>query len=205
VEIGQTYGPKRPDNKKELILKKVMIALVAAVSLSAFAGDYAAVDYSVKKKTSSTQHNDVYGLNVGHKVDSLTTEVRFENETTNTSKQEGLMQLKGIYDLGSVVGVAPYAAAAVGHKMKATENFEFYVAELGAKTNVGPVGFKLASRLRSPFDEKHIGSGSKYRTYENSLTAGYKISNNDTISVKYAVERGDSNYKTTGLAFNHAF
>ena len=187
-------------------MKKTVLALALLASLTVFAGDNVAVDYSVKKKVDSTQHNDVYGLTVGHKLDSgITTEVRFENETTNTSKQEGLMQVKGIYDLAGAAGITPYVAAAVGHKMKATENFEFYVAEVGAKTNLGPVGLKFASRLRSPFDEDHIGAGSKYRTYENSLTASYKLTKVDTIGVKYANEKGDSNYHTTGISLSHAF
>ena len=180
--------------------KYVLIAALLA-STAAWAGDYASFDFSRKDKQNSGQVNDVYGLNVGHKFDGgFAIEGRMEDEVVNTPKHEGLVQVKGIYDLGTWSGVTPYAALGTGYKSKSTTNFNFYVAEVGAKADLGPVNVKYAYRQRDAYD-----TGNSYNTHENSLTVGYNLTKQDSISIKYAQERGDSDYNTWGVGYTRRF
>jgi hypothetical protein len=181
-------------------LKKLFL-MAALVAGTAFAGDYATVDYSVKDKQNSDQQNQVYGLNVGHKFDGgFALEGRMENEVVNTPKHEGLLQVKGTYDIATVAGITPYAALGTGYKSKSTTNFNFYVAEVGARTSIGPVGVKYAYRLRDAYQ-----TGNDYRTKEHSITGGLALDKSNSIFVKYARERGDSDYNTWGIGLTHAF
>ena len=84
--------------------------------------------------------------------------------------------------------------------MGGTDNFNFYVAEVGAKAGVGPVSVKYAYRLRDAY-----GDGHSYHTTEHSLTGGYALDKANTVFVKYAKERGDSDYNTWGVGLTHAF
>lgn len=174
------------------------------------------VDYAKKDNQNNTQENIVLGLSVSDQIGigydrAIATELRVESELVNgvtPKKHEGLVQFKGALDLYKVNVLVPvtfYGAAGVGLKSKSDSSFNYYVAGVGAKTSVAGVGLDLASRLRSPFGEGSNGTGPKYRTVENSLTASYAVAKDYTVGVKYARERGDLNYNTIGLAVKHSF
>jgi hypothetical protein len=198
-------------------MQKAIKAFVVVSSLvfgSAHAAT-ASIDYAEKNKVASPQLNTVIGLSVADKVTVLnqgvTTELRVEDELVqgiSPKKHEGLVQLKGstdLYKFTTVVPVTFYGAGAVGLKSKVDNSFKYYVAAVGVKTTVAGVGLDLASRIRSPFNEGHNGTGSKYRTVENSLTASYAVTKDYTVGVKFARERGDSNYDTTGVSIKRSF
>jgi len=202
-------------------MNKVLLSIAAAAALfagAAHAGDYVGVDFQNKDKAYVAEYHDVYGAYYGHTIDQgqykgVTIEGRIEDEVvTSPAKQEGLFQVKAAYAPDyNFYGVRPYVAAAVGYKSKATIDFPYYVAEVGAKYTV-PVYFqnklelKLATRLRSPFDEGTYHSGpDRYRTVETSVGAGYKVTAHDTVFVKSALETGDSHYETWGVGVTHSF
>lgn len=199
-------------------MQNVIKTLVVVCSLAFGSAQAVTVglDYAQKDKVETTQENTVIGLAVSNKIadglaKGVTAEVRVEDEIVKgitPKKHEGLIQLKGSRDLYSFKAVVPvtlYGAGAVGLKSKVDNSFKYYLVAVGAKTTVAGVGLDLASRLRSPFGEGVNGTGPKYRTVEHSVSASYALSKVNTVSVKYAKERGDSNYNTVGLGIKHTF
>ena len=186
-----------------------IIACLAFVNL-AVAADYAGVDYQDKEKVGVAEQHDVFGAYVGHKFSNTgySVEGRLEEEIVHDpSKHEGLVQVKGTYNVpAAVLDLHPYVSATVGYKSKATSNFDFYVLETGLKyTSLPNVELRYGLRLRTPFNESSVGEGSHYRTVENSINAVYKLDGHNGVTLKYAREHGDSNYHTYGIGLVHSF
>ena len=183
-------------------MKKFILIAALLASTASWAGEYASIDFNNKDKQSSDQVNRVIGLNVGTALDNgFRVEGRLENEMVETpTKHEGLVQIKAQQDLGTFANITPYVGVGTGYKSKADDNFNFYVAEAGARTAFGPVGVQYGYRWRDAYT-----SGHSYGTHENSLTISYALDKSNTVFVRGAVERGDSDYNTVGLGFKHAF
>jgi hypothetical protein len=190
-------------------MKKIILSLAASMLLvgTAMAGEYAGADYSSKQKVGKDEQHDVYGVTVGDNIGKFTVEGRMENEIVhNPAKHEGLVQLRGAYNITNFHGFTPYVATAIGYKSKATSNFDYYVVEGGLKYDVTKqIQVKATSRLRTPFNETSVGEGNKYRTVENSLQVGFKFTPANQITAKVAREHGDSNYHTWGVGYVHSF
>ena len=199
-------------------MKKYLIATMVSIGLTTAAlADSVTLDAAHKEDQKVVgKDNNVIGLAYATKAPlgfgkDLTVEVRVEDEMivdVTPKKHEGLVQAKASYEVGKYnvfLPVTPYVAAAVGLKSKSDSNFNYYVAEVGAKTTVQGVGVKLASRLRTPFNEGSVGTGNKYRTVENSVTASYGLTKSLSVAVKYAEEHGDSAYNTTGVSLTRSF
>ena len=197
-------------------MSKFLLALLAAsvlsLSLSAFADESTSVSgtFDIKDKQHSPLNHEVFGLNVGHNFgNTWSVEGRMEDERVvgNAGSHEGLVQVKVNKDIGTWFGVTPYAGVAVGEKSKSTTNFAYYVGEIGAKYLVIPgLTLNVQERLRTPFNENFDGhTGYNYKTWETQIGAKYAINKNNIVGVKYAVERGDSTYNTTGVSYTYKF
>lgn len=195
----------------------ITAAAVALISTSAMAGDYVGVDFSRKDKSNVTEYHNVIGMTYGHSITAgqfknVTLEGRMEDEmVSKPSKKEGLVQVKASYAPEfNFYGVRPYFGGGVGYKSKSTLNFPYYTAELGAKYTVpyfdNRLDLKAAARLRSPFGQDSYHEGDElYRTVETSAGASYKVDKHNSVSVKAAVERGDSHYHTVNVGYAHSF
>ena len=196
-------------------MSKFLLALLAASVLTASvaqADESTSVSgtFDLKDKQQSPANHDVFGLNVAHDFgNTWSVEGRMEDERVvgNAGSHEGLIQLKVNKDIGTWFGVTPYAGIAVGEKSKSTTNFMYYVGEVGAKYVVTPsLTLNVQERLRTPFNENFDGhTGYNYKTWETQIGAKYAINKNNIVGVKYAVERGDSTYNTTGVSYTYKF
>ena len=202
-------------------MKNVILGLAvsAALTVSAVASAetsyYDGFDYAQKQKLNASatadvaEVHDVFGVTTGVKMGKLSLEGRMEDEIVHSpSGHQGLVQGKASVDLPAVSGVTPFVSGAIGYKSKQTINFDYYVVEGGLKYHVtNLVDLKLATRIRSPFGESHVHEVGTdlYRTVENSVSASVKLPAKNAVVVKYARERGDSNYNTWGVGFTHSF
>ena len=187
--------------------KFIVLATLLVASLAQAEGLYTGVTYDQKDKQNSAQVNHVFGVNVGQKLSNgFAVEGRMENERVavgdGTQKQEGLMQAKVSYDIATGTIVTPYVAAAVGQKQKSTLDFTYWVGEVGAKAAFGPVGLRYGWRQRTAFDNNATNS---YDTKEHTIAATYAVTKADTVGVRYARERGTSDYNTTGVFYTRSF
>lgn len=191
---------------KKLVLTTI-IAMVCGIAQAE--GTYGSFTYDRKDKQNSDQVNYVYGLNVGQKLNQgLSVEVRMENELVQpgagaTQKQEGLLQAKVSKDFSTGTLVTPYVAGAVGHKNKSTVDFNFWLAEVGAKVKVtDTVGVRYGYRQRTAFDNNTTNS---YDTTEHTVAVGYSLTKQDAVTLAFKKERGTSDYNTTGLYYTRGF
>ena len=193
-------------------MKKVVLATILAsvYGIASAAGPYASLTYDEKDKQNSAQVNYVYGLNVGQKLENgFTVEARMEDERVETGtaqKQEGLAQVKVSYDITTSTPFTPYVAAAVGHKNKATIDFNFWVAEAGVKAKFGDFGVRYGYRRRADWEQSTTNA---YNTDEQTVAFGYNITKNDNISVAWKQERANdsvsSEYNTKGIYYTRSF
>ena len=193
-------------------MKKVVLATILAsvFGIASAAGPYASLTYDEKDKQNSAQVNYVYGLNVGQKLENgFTVEARMEDERVETGsaqKQEGLAQVKVSYDIATGTSFTPYVAAAVGHKNKATIDFNFWVAEAGVKAKFGDFGVRYGYRRRADWEQSTTNA---YNTDEQTVAFGYNITKNDNISVAWKQERANdsvsSEYNTKGIYYTRSF
>jgi long-subunit fatty acid transport protein len=193
--------------------KLVLATLLTSMFGVAFAaGPYASLTYDEKDKQNSTQMNYIYGLNVGQKFDNgVGVEVRFENERVEpgagaTQKQEALGQVKVNYDISTGTMVTPYIAGALGHKNKSTIDFNFWLAEVGAKVKLGDASVRYGFRRRTAWDNNTTNA---YDTNEQTVALGYNLTKNDNISIAYKQERRNdsvsSEYNTKGIYYTRSF
>ena len=192
-------------------MKKVVLATILAsvFGIASAAGPYASLTYDEKVKQNASQTNYVYGLNVGQKFDNgFTVEARMEDERVESTsqKQESLAQVKVSYDIATGTMFTPYVAGAVGHKNKATIDFNFWVAEAGVKAKFGDFGVRYGYRRRSDWAESTTNA---YNTDEQTVAFGYNITKNDNISVAWKQERANdsvsSEYNTKGIYYTRSF
>lgn len=193
-------------------MKKVVLATILAsvFGIASAAGPYASLTYDEKDKQNSAQVNYVYGLNVGQKLENgFTVEARMEDERVETGsaqKQESLAQVKVSYDITTSTPFTPYVAGAVGHKNKATIDFNFWVAEAGVKAKFGDFGVRYGYRRRADWEQSTTNA---YNTDEQTVAFGYNITKNNNISVAWKQERANdsvsSEYNTKGIYYTRSF
>jgi hypothetical protein len=141
-------------------------------------------------------------------ANGVTVEARMEDERVEpgagaAQKQEGLMQAKVSYDIATGTIVTPYVAAALGHKNKSTVDFNFWVAEVGAKVKLTDMfNVRYGYRQRTAFDNNATNS---YDTNEHTVAFGANLTKKDAVSIAYKQERGTSNYNTTGVYYTRSF
>ena len=189
--------------------KFIVMAAMLAATLAQAEGMYTGLTYDQKDKQNSTQNNYVFGVNVGQKFNNgFTVEGRMENERVEpgagaTQKQEGLMQVKGIYDISTGTMFTPYAAVAVGQKNKSTVDFPFWVGEVGVKAKLNDAfTVRYGWRQRTAFDNNTTNS---YDTKEHTIALTASLSKQDAVGIRYARERGTSDYNTTGVFYTRSF
>jgi hypothetical protein len=189
--------------------KFIALAILLAAGVAQAEGTYASLSYDYKDKQESTQLNHVIGLTIGQKLgNGFSVEGRMENEKVDpgagaTQKQEGLVQLKGIYDISTGTMFTPYAALAIGNKNKSTVDFPFYVGEVGVKAKLNDTfTVRYGYRQRTAFDNNTTNS---YDTRENTLALTANITKVDAVGIRYAQERGTSDYNTTGVFYTRNF
>jgi hypothetical protein len=183
-------------------MKKLAI-LLALVSTSVFAGSIEA-GYDFKNKVNSIADHSVYSLqyNTAALVDGLALGVKTENETVKTTDAlEGLIQGQAKYSIATGTMFTPFVNTAVGQKFKNGNNFSFWLGGVGVKAALtDKVSLETAWRRREAFD-----SVNNYNTDEYSVKAAYEVAQNHIVGVKYARERGTSDYNTTGAFYQFKF
>lgn len=183
------------------------LALLGATSAQA-EGIYTGITYDEKDKVNAAEVHHVYGLNVGKKfAQGLAAELRMEDEQVEkgdgTQKQESLMQVKITKDISTGTMFTPYVAAAVGQKNKSTLYFPYWLGEVGVKAKLNnTVTLRYGWRQRTAFTNDRINN---FDTTENTLALTVNLTKNDAIGVRFARERGTTDYDTKGIYYTRSF
>ena len=207
--------------KKFYVLCLGLLLATSSVFAQSVSLDYTKKDKSLVDESHTTVGLSVStaapaGFRVGVRVEdemvdtTVACQSRHGNCQTTTKNQEGLVQINANRDVLTktvlALPVTLYGDVAVGYKSKnAQSGFKYYAGSVGVKTTVGNVRVNVAERLRSPFNEGSLGTGSKYRTYETSVGAAVDLSKKNAAFVKYADERGDIKSHSLGFGVTHSF
>ena len=222
-------------------MKKIAIATMLVLAAgAASAGDWyggVSLDQKEKQATSaSTEYHNVFAMTIGKKLgDGYSVESLIEDEQVRgvagdqpktKGKHEGLFQLRGNKDFDTGTMFTPYAGIAAGMKSKTASStvyggsldFPFYRYDLGVKAKLNDMlSVRLGWRHRQALNDTYDGQSTNWNTNETTLALGIKLTDVDTISVAYKIERsndsskGSTNggsiteYNTTAISYTRAF
>ena len=211
-------------------MKKIFITSVLSfATCAAYAGDWygsVGLDQKDKQNSSSGEYHNVFSMTIGKKLgDGYSAEVLIEDEqvrlagTGPKSKHEGLYQLRGNKDFLTETMFTPYVGLALGMKSKETGiggslDFPFYRYDLGVKAKLtDQITARLGWRHRQAMNETYDTLATKWNTNETTLALSYKLTDVDTITAAYKIERRNdsasanpsSEYNTTAIYYSRAF
>ncbi len=98
-------------------------------------------------------------------------------------------------------GVKPYVQGRLGEKVSSTSNFSYYAFDTGV---VVPV----ASRFDVDFSYRYrnaFNTSNNYQTDRYGIEGIYKVTNNDSLGLRYSQSYGDSETNAWRLNYTHAF
>ena len=209
-------------------MKKIFITSVLSfATCTAFAGDwYGSVGLDQKDKQNSTtgEYHNVFSMTIGKKLgDGYSVEALIEDEQVRSAsaKHEGLYQLRVNKDFHTETMFTPYVGLAAGMKSKegglnASLDFPFYRYDLGIKAKLTEqITARLGWRHRQAMDDVYDTKDTKWNTNETTLALSYKLTDVDTITAAYKIERRNdgglvsakqsSEYNTTAISYSRAF
>jgi hypothetical protein len=178
-------------------MKKLVIATLVALSVSAYAGDTVTVE-GQRINNAGAAAQQQYVLGVKKDFGKFAGDVSFANAQT-----EGTNALSTRLEAGATVSgpVGLYARAAIGQKYSNTADFNYYSVEPGitAPIGMGLTG-KVGYRWRSAVD-----SANNDQTHTMRYAVSYALNKTDAIAVKYDRVQGDSNQKVVAVAYTVGF
>jgi hypothetical protein len=180
-------------------MKKLAIATLVALSVSAYAGDTVTVE-GQRINNAGAAAQQQYVLGVKKDFGNFAGDVSFANAQT-----EGTNALSTRLEAGATVTgpVGLYARAAIGQKYSNTADFNYYSVEPGITAAVpGVAGLtgKVGYRWRSAVD-----AANNDQTHTMRYALSYALNKNDAIAVKYDRVQGDSNQKVVAVAYTVGF
>jgi opacity protein-like surface antigen len=184
-------------------MKKFIVLAILAMSGTAFAGGFGAVEYSSRdgvdgtadaRATKVTMGTD---LNQTFKADfSLRQKTDTDNDLSDTRLEGGLTGTVPV-----VTGLSAYGRLGVGEKFKSSTNYSYYSVEPGVKYAVTPeLSVKLGYRYRAAMDSVNADTTRAWR-----IGAEYALTKNYFVGLGYDQVRGDSNYNATNISVGFKF
>jgi opacity protein-like surface antigen len=184
-------------------MKKFIVLAILAMSGTAFAGGFGAVEYSSRdgvdgtadaRATKVTMGTD---LNQTFKADfSLRQKTDTDNDLSDTRLEGGLTGTVPV-----ATGLSAYGRLGVGEKFKSSTNYSYYSVEPGVKYAVTPeLSVKLGYRYRAAMDSVNADTTRAWR-----IGAEYALTKNYFVGLGYDQVRGDSNYNATNISVGFKF
>jgi len=184
-------------------MKKFIVLAILAMSGTAFAGGFGAVEYSSRdgvdgtadaRATKVTMGTD---LNQTFKADfSLRQKTDTDNDLSDTRLEGGLTGTVPV-----ATGLSAYGRLGVGEKFKSSTNYSYYSVEPGVKYAVTPeLSVKLGYRYRAAMDSVNADTTRAWR-----IGAEYALTKNYFVGLGYDRVRGDSDYNATNISVGFKF
>ena len=178
-------------------MKKLAIATLVALSVSAYAGDTVTVE-GQRINNAGAAAQQQYVLGVKKDFGKFAGDVSFANAQT-----EGTNALSTRLEAGATVSgpVGLYARTAIGQKYSNTADFNYYSVEPGITAPIGAgLTAKVGYRWRSAF-----ATANNDQTHTMRYAVSYALNKTDAIAVKYDRVQGDSNQKVVAVAYTVGF
>lgn len=108
-------------------------------------------------------------------------------------------RVKQSYNIGSVV--TPYAQGRLGERVESGRNFSYYALDLGTVIAVYPkFDVDLSYRYRNAFNNDNTFETNRY-----GIEGKYKLTNKDSLGLRYARSYNDSETNSWRLQYQHNF
>lgn len=178
-------------------MKKLAIATLVALSVSAYAGDTVTVE-GQRINNAGAAAQQQYVLGVKKDFGKFAGDVSFANAQT-----EGTNALSTRLEAGATVSgpVGLYARAAIGQKYSNTADFNYYSVEPGI---TAPIGFGLTAKVGYRW-RSAVDTANNDQTHTMRYAVAYALNKTDAVAVKYDRVQGDSNQKIVSVAYTVGF
>lgn len=178
-------------------MKKLAIATLVALSVSAYAGDTVTVE-GQRINNAGAAAQQQYVLGVKKDFGKFAGDVSFANAQT-----EGTNALSTRLEAGATVSgpVGLYARAAIGQKYSNTADFNYYSVEPGI---TAPIGFGLTAKVGYRW-RSAVDTANNDQTHTMRYAVAYALNKTDAVAVKYDRVQGDSNQKVVSVAYTVGF
>ena len=179
--------------------KAIAAALFVAATSTAFAGGYAAYEYSEETNRATDAENIKNAVVVGMKT-AEGTDYSLKSETSQTefgngSISQGLeIRVKQSFD-------GFYVGGRLGEKVTSSTNFSHYAIDAGYKFPLG-AGFTadVGGRYRNAFE-----SGKDFETTRAHVAVGYALTKQDSVAVRWSRTWGDEEKDAVRLQYTRSF
>lgn len=183
-------------------MKKLLLALLIAVSAPAFADKFIVERSFVDDLASPNNANALYmkgviDVNKNLAVDASLQTTQVDNTHTISSRGDiGVIPKFNVY--GPVNG---YTRVAIGEKYSSSGSFAFYSIEPGVNANLG-YGFtgQVGWRFRNAFNTANNDTTRTWRT-----GVSYDVTKKDTVGIRLDNVRGDQQQNIWNLNYARSF
>jgi hypothetical protein len=184
-------------------MRKLVAAALLCVSASAMAGNfYGAAEYESSEDRNTKADSYTTGLIVGYKEGAW----QYSAKVSSGQAEWGNGSITNRYEgrvkhTWSSLGVKPYTQLRLGETVKSTTNFSYYAVDTGVAvplTNTVEVDFSY--RYRNAFDTVN-----NFQTNRYGVEGKVKITDKDSLGLRYTQSYGDSESNVWRLQYTRAF
>ena len=178
--------------------KAIAAALFVAATSTAFAGGYAAYEYSEETNRATDAENIKNAVVVG--VKDGATDYSLKTETSQTGLGNGSIGSGLEVRVKQSIG-AFYIGGRLGEKISSSTHFSHYAVDAGVKFPLfagltGDVGV----RYRNAFE-----TANNYETTRAHVAVGYALTKQDAVAVRWSRTWGDEEKDAWRLSYTRSF
>lgn len=184
-------------------MKKLIIASVAAMALTAYAGEYVGVTVGAGHVDSPKAHTNLGTVLLGTKIGNydLSAKAGSSRESNTTAATtRNFAEFRGAYEFSGTSGIKPWGRVGVGSEFGSGYANTYYTIEPG-------VGFQLLPTFRVDASLKRVDYSNRKNVgrSEGIVEGSFALSKSNTVSVKYTDVLSGPNAKSFEIGIVHAF
>lgn len=183
-------------------MKKLMAILALAFAGSAFAQGYGALEYSSNENRDTKADSYSTGVILGFKDGNW----QYSGKLSSSQAEWGNGSISNSYEARvkrsfSVYGTKPYLQGRLGEQVTSSTNFGYYAIDAGLVVPVAQrVDLDFSYRYRNAFD-----TANNFQTNRYGIEGKVKITDKDSLGLRYTQSYGDSDTNSWRLQYTHSF
>ena len=183
-------------------MKKVLAILAMAFAGTAFAQGYAGVEYDNADGRNGTSDSVGTAVILGYKDGNT----QYSGKLSTSQTEWGSGNISTQYEARvkqrfSVMNVNPYLGLRLGEKVSSTTTFSYYAVDTGVVIPLATkFGLDLSYRYRNAFNVDN-----NYQTNRVGIEGIYKVTDKDSLGLRFARSYGDSETDSLRLNYTHSF
>lgn len=183
--------------------KLVLSAALFLAASTALAGNfYASGEYETAENRNTKADSYTTGVILGYKEGAW----QYSAKVSSGQAEWGNGSITNRYEgrvkhTWSVMNVKPHAQLRLGENVTSTTNFSYYAVDLGVTVPVtDKVEVDFGYRYRNAFD-----TANNFQTDRFGIEGKVKVTDNDTVGLRYGQSYGDSETNAWRLQYTRSF